>query len=145
MNFEFILLIGLAIVGLIVQSKLKSVFKKYSKVTFSGGLTGAQVAEKMLRDNNILDVKVTQVNGHLTDHFNPATKTVNLSESVYNSNSVSAAAVAAHECGHAIQHAQGYAPLKLRSKLVPITNFSSRFAFLFIIGGALLEIGRAHV
>ena len=138
MKYEFLLLIGIAIVGFIVQMKLKSVFKKYSKVVFTGGLTGAQVAERMLRDNGINDVKVTHVSGHLTDHFNPATKTVNLSESVYSSNSVSAAAVAAHECGHAIQHAEGYAPLKLRSALVPVTNFSSRYAFIFIIAGIMV-------
>lgn len=138
MSPEFFLIIALAIVGFIVQAKLKSVFKKYSQVMFTGGLTGAQVAEKMLRDNGINDVKVTHVSGHLTDHFNPSTKTVNLSESVYSSNSVSAAAVAAHECGHAIQHAEGYAPLKMRSALVPATSFSSKYAFIFIIGGALL-------
>ncbi|MFI3295506.1 MAG: zinc metallopeptidase [Rikenellaceae bacterium] len=137
-SVEFMLLIAVAVVGFIVQSKLKSVFKKYSKVLFSGGMTGAQVAEKMLRDNGIYDVKVTHVSGQLTDHYNPSTRTVNLSEGVYSSNSVSAAAVAAHECGHALQHAQGYAPLKLRSSLVPITTFSSSFSFLFILGGMFL-------
>lgn len=135
MNFEFILLIAVAIAGFAVQAKLQSVFKKYSKVLFPGGMTGAQVAQQMLRDNGITDVKVTHVSGQLTDHYNPATKTVNLSESVYDSNSIAAAAVAAHECGHAVQHAVGYAPLKMRSTLVPITSFSSQYAFIFIIVG----------
>ena len=108
-NPGFILIIVIAVVGMIVQARLQSVFKKYSQVMFPGGLTGREVAEKMLHDNGIYDVKVTATQGHLTDHYNPATKTVNLSESVYNSNSVSAAAVAAHECGHAVQHARDYA------------------------------------
>ena len=118
-NAQWILVIVIGIIGLIVQMKLQSVFKKYSRVMFPGGLTGKEVAEKMLRDNGIYDVKVTSTPGHLTDHYNPATKTVNLSESVYDSNSVAAAAVAAHECGHAVQHARDYAPLKMRSALVP--------------------------
>ena len=104
MNAEFLLIIAIGIVGFIVQAKLQSVFKKYSEVMFPGGLTGRDVAERMLHDNGIYDVKVVSTPGHLTDHYNPATKTVNLSESVYASNSVAAAAVAAHECGHAVQH-----------------------------------------
>lgn len=135
---SFILLIAIGIIGFIVQAKLQSVFKKYSKVMFAGGLTGKDVAEKMLRDNGITDVTVTHVAGQLTDHFNPTNKTVNLSDSVYNSNSVAAAAVAAHECGHAVQHAVGYAPLKLRSTLVPVTQFSSQYAFIFLFGGIAL-------
>ncbi len=135
---EFWLIIIIGIVGFIVQAKLQSVFKKYSQVMFPGGMTGRDVAEKMLRDNGITDVRVTHASGHLTDHYNPATKTVNLSDSVYESNSVAAAAVAAHECGHAVQHARAYAPLTMRSKLVPITSFSSRFAIFFIIGGILM-------
>lgn len=111
---------------------------------FPGGLTGCDVAERMLRDNGIYDVKVTHVGGQLTDHYNPMTKTVNLSDSVYSSNSVAAAAVAAHECGHAVQHAIGYAPLKLRSTLVPITSFSAKYAFIFLIGGiVLMQIANA--
>ena len=101
----FVLIIAIGVIGFIVQARLQSVFKKYSKVQFPGGLTGAEVAEKMLRDNNIHNVKVTHVGGHLTDHFNPQTMTVNLSDSVYSSSSVAAAAVAAHECGHAGQFA----------------------------------------
>ena len=138
MGPEFLLIIAIGIVGFIVQSRLQSVFNKYSKVPFAGGLTGREVAEKMLRDNGITDVRVTHVSGELTDHFNPANKTVNLSDSVYESNSVAAAAVAAHECGHAVQHAVGYAPLNWRSALVPVTSFSSKFAILFIIGGIVL-------
>lgn len=137
-NDSFFLLIGIGIVGFIVQARLQAVFAKYSKVRFTGGMTGREVAEKMLLDNGITDVKVTHTAGSLTDHYNPATKTVNLSDSVYDSNSVSAAAVAAHECGHAVQHAVGYAPLKLRSTLVPVTMFSSKYAFIFLLGGIAL-------
>ena len=138
MNPGFILIIIIAVVGFIVQAKLQSVFKKYSQVMFPGGLTGRDVAEKMLRDNGIYDVKVTCTPGHLTDHYNPATKTVNLSESVHNSNSVAAAAVAAHECGHAVQHAREYAPLKMRSALVPIVQFSSMWSTWVVIAGILV-------
>lgn len=134
----FALIIVIGIVGYIVQARLQSVFKKYSQVQFPGGLTGAQVAEKMLRDNNIHNVKVTHVAGHLTDHFNPKTMTVNLSDSVYSSSSVSAAAVAAHECGHAIQHAHDYAPLTLRSQLVPLVQFSSTAAMWIIMLGMVI-------
>lgn len=138
MSPEIILLIAVGIAGFMVQAKLQSVFKKYSQVMFPGGLTGRDVAEKMLRDNGIYDVKVTHVAGQLTDHYNPATKTVNLSDAVYASNSVAAAAVAAHECGHAVQHAVDYAPLRLRSALVPVVSFSAKYAFIFLIGGILL-------
>ena len=131
----YLLMIVIGVVGYIVQARLQSVFKKYSQVMFPGGLTGAEVAEKMLRDHNIHNVKVTHVKGHLTDHFNPQTMTVNLSDSVYSSRSVAAAAVAAHECGHAVQHARAYAPLVLRSQLVPIVNFASSMATWVIIAG----------
>lgn len=138
----YILIIVIGIAGYAVQARLQSVFRKYSKVQFPGGLTGAEVAEKMLRDNHIHNVKVTHVSGHLTDHFNPQTMTVNLSDSVYSSTSVAAAAVAAHECGHAVQHAvqhaQGYAPLTLRSQLVPVVQFSSTAATWVIILGLVL-------
>lgn len=132
------LIVVIGVVGYLVQARLQSVFKKYSKVRFPGGLTGAEVAEKMLRDNNIHNVKVTHVKGHLTDHFNPQTMTVNLSDAVYGSDSVAAAAVAAHECGHAIQHAREYAPLKLRSQLVPTVQFASTAATWVIIAGLVL-------
>ena len=132
------LIVVIGVVGYMVQARLQSVFKKYSKVRVPGGLTGAEVAEKMLRDNNIHNVKVTHVKGHLTDHFNPQTMTVNLSDAVYGSDSVAAAAVAAHECGHAIQHAREYAPLKLRSQLVPAVQFASTAATWVIIAGLVL-------
>lgn len=136
--FEFGLIIVIGLVGLLVQWRLQSVFNKYSRVPFPGGMTGREVAEKMLRDNGIRDVRVTSVPGKLSDHFDPRTKTVNLSEGVYASNSVAAAAVAAHECGHAIQHAVGYAPLKLRSALVPVIQISSQWAFLVVLVGVAL-------
>jgi hypothetical protein len=102
------------------------------------GLTGKEVAEKMLRDNGITDVKVTSTPGHLTDHYNPANQTVNLSESVYYSNSIAAAAVAAHECGHAVQHATAYAPLRMRSALVPVVSFASNIVSWVLLGGMLM-------
>ncbi len=138
MSLEILLIIIIAVAGFIVQAKLDAVFNKYSKVLSPGGMTGREIAEKMLRDHGIRDVRVVSVRGRLTDHYNPADKTLNLSESVYNHNSVSAAAVAAHECGHAIQHAQGYAPLKLRSALVPVVQVSSTLSQLVIIAGILL-------
>lgn len=134
----FVLIIVIGIAGYLVQARLQSVFKKYSAVPFPGGLTGAQVAEKMLRDHNIHNVKVTHVKGHLTDHFNPQTMTVNLSDSVYSSSSVAAAAVAAHECGHAVQHARAYAPLVMRSQLVPVVQFASSAATWVIMLGMVL-------
>lgn len=124
--------------GFLVQARLKSVFAKYSKVPFPGGLTGREVAEKMLHDNGIYDVSVTSTPGSLTDHFNPQNKTVNLSQDVYNTCSISAAAVAAHECGHAVQHDKAYAPLKLRSALVPIVSVSSSISQIVILIGILL-------
>ena len=137
-EMSWILIIVISIVGMLVQWKLKSVFAKYSKVLSPGGLTGAQIAQKMLNDNGIYDVSVTCIKGQLTDHYDPTKKTVNLSEDVYRSNSVSAAAVAAHECGHAVQHQEGYAPLKLRSALVPAVNISSKLSMIVIIIGLLI-------
>jgi Zn-dependent membrane protease YugP len=134
----FFLIIIIAVVGMVVQMRLRTVFNKYSNVGLSNGMTGAEIAAKMLRDHNIHNVRITQVDGELTDHYNPATLTVNLSKSVYSSRSIAAAAVACHECGHAIQHAEGYAPLQLRSSLVPIVNFSSRMAQWIIIIGLIL-------
>ncbi|MEQ9262657.1 MAG: zinc metallopeptidase [Owenweeksia sp.] len=135
----FIILIAFMAIGFIVQARLKSKFNKYSKVMISNGLTGKEIAEKMLRDNHIDDVKVISTPGRLTDHYNPGDKTVNLSESVYNSNSVAAAAVAAHECGHAVQHAQAYSWLQFRSAMVPVVSFSSKainIIFLAMLFGA---------
>lgn len=138
MYIDYLLLIIIAVAGMVVQAKLQSVFAKYSKVPFPGGMTGKDVAEKMLRDNGIYDVTVISTSGTLTDNFNPLKKTVNLSEGVYGSNSVSAAAVAAHECGHAVQHAKGYAPLKMRSALVPVIQFTSMWWIWVIIAGLVL-------
>ena len=138
MNISWILIIVIGVVGLLVQLKLKSVFAKYSKVLSPGGLTGAQIAQKMLNDNGIFDVSITCVDGELTDHYNPSKKTVNLSKDVYRMNSVAAAAVAAHECGHAVQHKGGYGPLRLRSALVPAVNISSKLSMIVIIIGLLL-------
>lgn len=135
MNINWILIIVIGVVGLLVQWRLKSVFAKYSKVLSPGGLTGAQIAQKMLNDNGIFDVSVTCIKGQLTDHYDPTKKTVNLSEDVYRMNSVAAAAVAAHECGQAVQHKVGYAPLKLRSKLVPAVNISSKLSMIVILIG----------
>ena len=134
----YLLMIIIGIAGYFVQARLQSVFTKYSKVPMPNGMTGAQMAEKMLRENHVHNVKITHVQGHLTDHFNPATMTVNLSDSVYSSRSIAAVAVACHECGHAIQHAQGYAPLVLRSQLVPVVNFTSRAATIVILAGIAL-------
>ncbi|MDR3652107.1 MAG: zinc metallopeptidase [Paludibacter sp.] len=126
-----------ALVSWLIQSSLKSKFERYSKIPITRGMTGKDVAEKMLRDNGIYDVQVISTNGHLTDHYNPADKTVNLSENVYASSSVAAAAVAAHECGHAVQHAMAYAPLTLRTKLVPIVSFASNWMQWVLLAGII--------
>lgn len=118
-----------------VQNRLKSKFKKYSQTPISSNLTGREIAEKMLSDNGIYDVKVISVNGQLTDHYNPAKKTVNLSEVVYNQRNAAAAAVAAHEVGHAVQHARSYAWLTMRSKLVPVVSVSSRYMQWILLAG----------
>ena len=134
----WILLIGIALISYLVQANLKSKFEKYSKMPLANGMTGRDVAIKMLHDNGIYDVKVTSTPGMLTDHYNPVSKTVNLSEGVYGSNSVAAAAVAAHECGHAVQHARAYAPLKMRSALVPVVQFSSSIVSWVLLAGILM-------
>ncbi len=121
-----------------VQNRLKSKFKKYSQTPISSNLSGKEIAEKMLSDNGIYDVKVISVNGQLTDHYNPVKKTVNLSEVVYNQRNAAAAAVAAHEVGHAVQHARAYTWLTMRSKLVPCVSVSSRYVQFVLIGGILL-------
>ncbi|GCD76901.1 membrane protein [Thermaurantimonas aggregans] len=136
-----LILIVFALVGFIVQTRLKTKFEKYSKVPVAAGLTGAEVAEKMLHDHGIYDVRIISVPGKLTDHYNPLDKTVNLSPDVYHGRSVAAAAVAAHEVGHAVQHATAYAWLQMRSALVPIVSFSSRmlsFIFLFMLFGSVI-------
>jgi uncharacterized protein len=125
-------------ISMLVSYRLKNKFKQYSAVPTSSGLTGREIAEKMLKDNGIYDVKVVSVEGHLSDHYNPATKTVNLSPDVYHNNSVAAAAVAAHECGHAVQHSTAYQWLTLRSKLVPAVQFSSTIMPWILLGGVLM-------
>lgn len=135
MPIGWILMIVIGLGGWLVSARLKSKFKKYSKVPLENGMTGRDVALKMLNDNGIFDVQVLSVQGMLTDHYNPATKTVNLSNDVYSSNSVAAAAVAAHECGHAVQHATAYAPLKMRSSLVPMVSFASTWVTWILLAG----------
>ncbi len=122
----------------LVGARLKSKFKQYSLVPTSSGLSGKEVAEKMLRDNNISGVQVISVPGQLTDHYNPMKKTVNLSPEVYHGRHVSAAAVAAHECGHAVQHAKAYMWLQMRSALVPVVSFSSKWVQWILLGGILI-------
>jgi Zn-dependent membrane protease YugP len=126
----------IAIASWLVSANLKRKFEKYAQTPIN--FSGKEVAEKMLSDNGIFDVKITSTPGHLTDHYNPATKTVNLSESVYSERNIAAAAVAAHECGHVVQHAMAYAPLKMRSALVPIVSFSSNIVQWILLGGMLL-------
>lgn len=134
----WIIFIGISLLSYIVQTNLNSKFEKFSKIPVGGGMTGRDVAEKMLRDNGIYDVKVTCVEGHLTDHYNPADHTVNLSRDVYSSCSVAAAAVAAHECGHAVQHATAYGPLKMRSALVPAVSFASKWVSWILLAGIFM-------
>ncbi len=134
----WIIMIAIMVLSLIIQQMLQSRFNKYSRVSLPSGMSGAEVAQKMLRDHGIYDVKVVPTNGMLTDHFNPQTKTVALSESVYASRSVAAAAVAAHECGHAVQHAYGYAPLRMRSALVPVVNFASNIVQWVLLAGVIM-------
>lgn len=138
MSLIWILFGLIALAGWIVQAQLQSRFKKYSRIPLRNGMTGREVAEKMLRDNGIYDVQVISVRGQLTDHYNPLNKTINLSEPVYGTNSVAAAAVAAHETGHAIQHAAGYAPLKMRSALVPVISSTSKWVMWVILLGIIL-------
>ena len=132
----WILFITITLLSWAVSGLMNHRFKKYAQEPLP--LTGREVAEKMLRDNGIYDVTVTCTPGHLTDHYDPRNKTVNLSESVYNSNNVAAASVAAHECGHALQHAYSYAPLQMRSTLVPVVNFASKWLTWVLLGGILL-------
>lgn len=142
--FLIVIFVGFAIISYAVQARLKNKFKKYSKVTLSSGISGREAAEKMLKDNAIYDVKVISVEGQLTDHYNPAKKTVNLSSDVYNNRSAAAVAVAAHEVGHAVQHARAYSFLELRSALVPLQNISAKimnFVFMAMIFGAFFIQG----
>ncbi|WP_298924231.1 zinc metallopeptidase [uncultured Allomuricauda sp.] len=134
----YILIGGIALISWLVSSRLKSKFKKYSKVHLRNGMSGAEIAQKMLDDHGIRDVKVISTAGMLTDHYNPKNKTVNLSEGVYSQRNASAAAVAAHEVGHAVQHAQAYEWLTMRSKLVPIVSVTSSMSTWVVFGGLML-------
>lgn len=139
--FGYYLIIGgIALASWLVSSRLKSKFEHYSKVHLQNGMSGAEIAEKMLADHGIRDVQVISTPGQLTDHYNPVNKTVNLSEAVYNQRNAAAAAVAAHECGHAVQHANAYEWLTMRSKMVPMVNVSSRLSQWLIMGGLVLGI-----
>lgn len=140
MNGYYLIIGIIMLASWLVSSRLKSKFEYYSKVHLRNGMSGKEVAEKMLRDNNINDVQVISVPGQLTDHYNPEDKTVNLSEAVYMQRNAAAAAVAAHECGHAVQHAVGYSMLQLRSKLVPVVNISSNLMQFVIIAGIAVMI-----
>jgi len=137
-NSAWMLMIGIALVSFVVQWRFKSKFKEYSEMPLLSGLSGKEVAERMLRDNGIYDVKVISVEGQLTDHYNPENKTVNLSPDVYHSRSIAAAAVAAHECGHAVQHAKAYSWLNLRSALVPVVNVVSTLTQWTLMIGIML-------
>ncbi|MDC6365460.1 MULTISPECIES: zinc metallopeptidase [Flavobacteriaceae] len=134
----YILIGGIALVSWLVSSRLKSKFKQYSKVHLRNGMSGAEIAQKMLDDHGIRDVKVISTPGMLTDHYNPKNKTVNLSEGVYSQRNAAAAAVAAHECGHAVQHAQAYEWLTMRSKLVPVVSVTSGMSTWIVFGGIAL-------
>lgn len=139
MSIWTIMLLVMAL-SFIIQQMLQSRFRKYSQVPVANGMSGAEVAQKMLNDHGIYDVKVVPARGMLTDHYNPQTKTVALSEGVYASRSVAAAAVAAHECGHAVQHAMGYAPLRMRSALVPFVSFASNIVqWVLLLGVIMVE------
>jgi uncharacterized protein len=134
----WIIFIGFMILSWLVSMQLSSRFKKYSKIPLASGITGREVAERMLRDHGITGVKLGSVKGQLSDHYNPLTKTINLSHDVYYGNSVAAAAVAAHECGHAVQHAKAYAWLGLRSRLVPVVSVSSKYVQWILLAGILM-------
>ena len=138
MGTYYLLIIGISLASMLVSNTLKRKFKQYSQKTLRNGMSGKEIAEKMLNDHGIHDVKVVSVQGKLTDHYNPKTKTVNLSEVVYHERNAAAAAVAAHECGHAVQHAKGYEWLKMRSTLVPMVGVASNLSMFAIIGGLVL-------
>ena len=141
MGSYYLLLGVIALLSWMVSSTLKRKFAKYSKTRLRNGMSGAEIAEKMLSDHGISDVKVVSVKGQLTDHYNPKNRTVNLSEAVYHQRNAAAAAVAAHECGHAVQHAKAYSWLQMRSTMVPMVNIASRFSTMVIFVGLLLGFG----
>ena len=141
----YILIIIAAVITLIAQMRVNSAFSKYSSVSSMSGLTGAQAAERILQAQGITDVIVQRVSGKLTDHYDPRNKTLNLSDAVFGSSSIAAIGVAAHECGHAIQHAKGYAPLSLRSALVPVANLGSSLSWIFIIVGIIMSFNHTLI
>ncbi|MBA3649612.1 MAG: zinc metallopeptidase [Chitinophagales bacterium] len=136
-GFIFIIMIGLLVAGFIIQARLRSKLTAYSKYPSPNGMSGKDVAEKMLRDNGILDVQIISAEGYLSDHYNPMNKTINLSPEIYSGRSIASAAIAAHECGHAVQHAVAYRWLTLRSQLVPVVSFSSRWMQWILLAGIL--------
>ena len=139
MDWTYLLVVLGAVICLLASSRVKSTFQKYSRYRSMSGLTGAQAAQRILNQAGIYDVSIQHVSGDLTDHYNPSKKTLNLSDSVYNQTSVAAIGVAAHECGHAIQHAKGYFPLNLRTWFVPIANFGSKLAWPVILIGLFIN------
>lgn len=140
MDFRFLyILLPAILLGLYAQFKVKSTYSKYSKVNNSRGWTAAQVARKILDDNGLYNVQIVHIRGSLTDNFNPKTMTVSLSDTIYSSSSVAAIGVAAHECGHAVQHAEQYLPIKIRSALVPVTNFGSSIGFIVLAAGLIFS------
>ena len=140
MDFRFLyILLPAILLGLYAQFKVKSTYSKYSKVNNSRGWTASQVARKILDDNGVYNVQIVHIRGSLTDNFNPKTMTVSLSDTVYSSSSVAAIGVAAHECGHAVQHAEQYLPIKIRSALVPVTNFGSSIGFIVLAAGLIFS------
>lgn len=142
----WILLIGIGIISWLVQNRFKSKFKTYSEMPLSSGMSGAEIAQKMLHDSNIYDVKIISVEGQLTDHYNPADRTVNLSPEVYHGRSIAAAAVASHECGHAVQHATAYSWLTFRSSMVPMVNIASKVvSFTLMIGVILVFYSQSYL
>jgi Zn-dependent membrane protease YugP len=140
-DWTYLLIIAAFVLSMLVQVFMKSTFAKYSRIRSASGLTGADVARRILESEGIYDVQIRPVTGSLTDHYDPRSKTVNLSESVYRSNSLAALGVAAHECGHAIQHAKNYAPLSVRSTLVPLANFGSGFSWPLFVAGLIFSSG----
>lgn len=138
-DWTYILILIAAAISMICSARVKSTYNKYAKVLASSGYTGAEVAMAILKKNGLYDVEVKRIGGSLTDHYNPATKTVNLSEVVYDSRSVAAIGVAAHECGHVMQHSEGYFPIQIRSSLVPLANFGSKAGVPIIIAGLIFS------
>ena len=135
-----LVLIGV-VLSMLASSKVKSTFNKYSRVRSMAGITGAEAAERILRQSGIYDVRIEHISGNLTDHYDPSNKVLRLSDSVYGSTSVAAIGVAAHECGHAVQHQVGYAPLSIRSALVPVANFGSSLSWPIFVAGLIFSIG----